>query len=221
MPGSFPGSPYKGKIVTEKNKSEEKLCQNPSLRPACKLSSSYCCLHLTHLLLSTAALPGQRVQELRVPRCWESCPHCQGRRLWAESCLCWSWKGCVCLQGSVEVWWCASGGCQPLVCELFGGRNSSEFSVTLPTQISVHFSVSRAVESQSPWPRAGPGVSVTCTMVASEGNEDLLGIANPGSKCHSTLPCGTFNISCGLPAFRSCAVWLRSGCQSLSLPGES
>lgn len=25
MPGSFPGSPYKGKIVTEKNKSEEKL----------------------------------------------------------------------------------------------------------------------------------------------------------------------------------------------------
>lgn len=82
----------KGKLLQRKT-SQRKNCQNPILRPACKLSSSYCCLHLTHLLLSTAALPGQRVQELRVPHCWESCPRCQGRKLWAETCLLWNWKG--------------------------------------------------------------------------------------------------------------------------------
>lgn len=86
----------KGKLLQRKT-SMRRNCQNPSLRPACKLSSSSCCLHLSHLLLSVAALPGQNVQELRAPCCWESCPCRQGRRLWAEMCLCWSWKGCVCV----------------------------------------------------------------------------------------------------------------------------
>lgn len=62
--------------------------------------------------------------------------------------------------------------------------------------------------------KAGLHISVACTMMAWEGNKDLLGTTSPISMCH--IPCLVVPFSIlWIPSIQSSSVWPIPGCNSL------